>query len=681
MNEPHQISNWISKFRTRLEKKVSVRVAMFMAMLVGMVVPAFGLLLLDAEITKQLHEPLSQQARQATMAMVDDVLGTPLAAQDEIGVQNALRNISKQPQVCGVSLIEDRANVPPRTISQCPPNIKAIETKSIVYFLGQRVGEIHVAFNDGDLQVRLQERRRKTLALVLVQVVVGLLAISLVLYIWLLKPIKRLQSQAEAIGERAPFIDQPWPQSDEIGELGRQLNRVHEHLDGMFQQVINKNAELRRMAMYDSLTNLPNRVLFKDLFEHAARLAQRKDETLTLLFVDLDRFKTVNDALGHAAGDDVLIQTANRLTQAVRRSDIVCRQSGDEFLILLREPHQENQLVLMANRLIQTLNEPTTTNVRGEVIKTHVSASIGIAFYPQDGKDFDTLVRHADMAMYQSKHLGRGRFTFYDTSLNDRFLSRAGVESDLGHALRRQELSIRIQPLFRADTLELCGGEALLRWIHPQKGVLPPASFISIAEDSGLLREFDAWTLVQVCEQIKTWKRAGIKPVPIAINISALQFRDQGLLEVLQRAMNEHMVEPGEIELELTESVLLGDTAITQDIMARLRKMGISLVVDDFGTGYSSLSYLKTLRPDKLKIDKSFVSDLSHDQEDKTLVEVILRMARSFGVKVTAEGVETLEQRDTLLDLGCDYLQGFLLGYPMEVSEFTELLRQPKRIV
>ena len=652
---------------------MTLRAAALGAIVLGVLVPAVLLLVIDNRLARQTQEPLIKRSRDSTMALATEALTEPLWTLNEPGMQAALDTIMQQPQVCAVELRESREGAPLRGANRCDRTMRTVERIVPIAFEGRHLGELRVRLDDGELDKLLADRQGKVLWLVMAQVMAALVILAAVLYLRFLRPLDRLKRQAAAIGERQPYRAVAWPLQDELGVLGQQLNFVHERLDGLFGEVERKNLELRQLALYDSLTGLPNRALFKDLFAHFASLSRRGGQAMAVLFVDLDRFKTVNDALGHAAGDALLIDTARRLTRTLRGSDVVCRQSGDEFLVLLTESLTWETVVTACGRILQCLGDASSVD-GADLHGVPITASIGIALYPQDGDDFDTLVRHADMAMYQSKQQGRGRFSFFHPALNERVQGRAGMERELAHAIARSEFVMHYQPIVDAGSGQLSGCEALLRWNHPQRGLLAPGAFIAVAEDCGLIREIGTWTLEAVCEQIRRWKDLGLQAVPVAINVSALQFRDQRLLNNLQSSMLRHRVLNGEIEFELTESVLMHDTEATQRIVSRLRAMGVRLAVDDFGTGYSSLSYLKRLRPDKLKIDRSFVADVCQDREDQVLVEVIVRMARSFDIEVVAEGVETEAQRDLLATLGCERLQGYLLGRPADAESLAKRL-------
>jgi predicted signal transduction protein with EAL and GGDEF domain len=376
--------------------------------------------------------------------------------------------------------------------------------------------------------------------------------------------------------------------------------------------------------------------------------------------------------MGHAAGDELLLGISQRLVATLRESDIVCRVSGDEFLVLLTQASSIEQVSVTVERLLRAIQMPLLLPRAASTAQ--VSASIGIALYPGNGEDFETLARCADLAMYKSKDMGKGRYCFYEHDLDIALRSRLELERELLQAIANHELLLHYQPVFDMRSGRLVGCEALVRWLHPQRGLLMPGTFIQTAEETGLIRELGLWTLDAACAQLAAWKACGLHPGRIAVNVSALQFRDQRLPQVLHNAMQTYDIQPGELELELTESTLMADTEAAQATVASLRDLGVALAIDDFGTGYSSLSYIKRLRPDKLKIDRSFVNDLPDDADDRALTEAIVSLSQALSIAVVAEGVETPEQRDYLLARGCALQQGYLHGRPMPADQLRELM-------
>ena len=533
---------------------------------------------------------------------------------------------------------------------------------------GELIGALHVWFDASAGRKLLRERRINMLWLVSIQALVSLGVLSAVLLVRVLRPIARLKDQATALvtaGSVAPS-NFDWQREDELGALGRHLSDVQGQLARLFGELEAKNAQLEQLALYDQLTGLPNRALFHDLVLRELLQARRARQQFGLLFIDIDRFKTINDSMGHQAGDQLLVEVGQRLRTALREGDVLCRQSGDEFLVLACNVHGWEALAEVAERLLQAVAEPVSL----QEVPVRVSASIGIAVFPDDGEDFETLVKHADVAMYQAKALGRGRHSFFHSELNARLKATLELEQQLGRAVAGHELVLHYQPQVDAKSGRLVGVEALVRWQHPERGLLYPGAFIGVAEESGKIAEIGAWTLSAACAQLAAWKRAGLRVGCMAVNVSALEFRDHGLLDRVHRALAASGLLPSELELEITESVLMADTAVSQRIIERLRELGVGLAIDDFGTGYSSLAYLKRLKPTQLKIDRSFVRDAAIDADSRAIVHGVIGLASALGLGVVAEGVETPEQQALLADGGCAALQGYLIARPMPAADF-----------
>jgi len=674
---------------SRLKISLSIRNTVLLAIVLGVLVPALSLLALDQRIARRTHEPLVQHNRDAVMLLGADVLAEPLWTVNEAALRQGIDTLLRENNVCGAEVAELNPGPRPLAVKQrrCADTVRMAQRETPILQDGKPIGRLRVWFDDGEIERLLTDRRSTVLWLVLAQVLFGTAVLLGVLSLRLLRPIALLKGQASAIAARTPSPPLAWRRRDELGQLGQHLNEVRSRIDGLFEELERKNAQLRKMAMYDHLTGLPNRTLFRELFQHEAAVAKRGKRSMAMLFIDLDRFKNVNDALGHAVGDELLLGTSQRLLQALRQSDLVCRHSGDEFLVLLREADPWDLVASTADRLLRVIETPlpigrnAAAAAQGRALpdivldragaqEAQVSASIGVALYPRDGEDFDTLVRHADMAMYKSKQLGRARYSFFHAELNEAMVARVELERELSQAVAHNELVLHYQPVVDAPSGRLHGCEALVRWRHPQRGLLMPDAFIGVAEDSGLIRELGAWTLDAACAQLARWKAAGRHPGRVAVNVSALQFRDQRLLETVQRALREHGIAPGELELELTESTLMSDTAATQRTVAALRELGVALAVDDFGTGYSSLAYLKRLHPEKVKIDRSFVRDLGSDSDDMAVVQAIIRLGQALDFQVVAEGVETGLQHDLLLASGCRLLQGYRFARPLPAADF-----------
>ena len=442
--------------------------------------------------------------------------------------------------------------------------------------------------------------------------------------------------------------------------------------------------QIRRLAYYDPLTGLPNRLLFTEQLHQAIHHAERNHQQVAIMFVDLDHFKRVNDTLGHGAGDELLRVVSKRLSASLRCQDAVsrlegeaegssiARLGGDEFIVMLSGMHRPSDAANVAKRLVEALAEPVV--VGGTEI--FIGSSVGIAMYPNDGADIDTLLMNADTAMYRAKEAGRGGFQFYDRWMNARALDRLMMESQLRRAMDRSEFVLHYQPRVDVVTGRIVGAEALIRWQHPDKGLVQPLDFIPLVEDTGLVIPIGEWAIGEVCRQIAAWQADGISAVSVAVNLAATHLRERRLPELVQQKMQSNGLQPGLLEIEVTESILLVEPELSLLTAERLSNMGVRLSIDDFGTGYSSLSYLKRLPIHALKIDRSFVRDLAHDPDDAAIITAIIAMAHSLKLKVVAEGVETEAQLAFLRARQCDEYQGFLMRRPMAAADFGALLRE-----
>jgi len=433
---------------------------------------------------------------------------------------------------------------------------------------------------------------------------------------------------------------------------------------------IDSEKRLAFLAQFDGLTGLPNRALLSDRFSRMIVQARRHPTPLGVLFIDLDDFKLVNDSLGHAGGDTLLQEIARRLQGAVRAGDTVARISGDEFVIILGDLTRVDDAALVAQKIIDRLVQPVP--VRGQEV--FVSASIGIAAFPVDGGDVETLLAAADAAMYRAKQMGRNGYQFFTPDIQQRARVRGQLGSELRHALERDEFVLAYQPKFDLRSGQPCAVEALLRWHHPERGMVYPAEFIPLLEETGLIVPVGEWVLRRVCEDLTAWKAAGLRQIPVALNLSARQFRQQDLDARIRRVVDEAGVDPRLIELEITESQLMLDPEHAERTMKSLAQTGIRVAIDDFGTGYSSLSYLTRFPVSALKIDRSFVADMLKNQADAAIVRTIIDIAHTLGFIVVAEGVETQAQAALLCDLGCEQAQGYYFAKPMPEADFRLLL-------
>lgn len=429
---------------------------------------------------------------------------------------------------------------------------------------------------------------------------------------------------------------------------------------------------LAQLAHFDSLTGLANRSLFQDRLAQAIARAHRNERRIALLFLDLDRFKEINDSLGHEAGDRVLKEAGARLRQSLREGDSVARLGGDEFTVILEDVEGAEQVHGVVKKLQRAFVEPVAFEGRD----LFVTLSIGIALYPRDGEDADTLLKNADTAMYQAKNEGRDNFQLYAAAMSVAAKDRLTMEGSLRQALERGEFVLHYQPVVRLASGEISSVEALLRWRHPEEGLVLPGRFIGAAEQNGLIVPIGAWVLQEACAQAARWQAEGLKPLRVAVNLSARQFRKAGLAETVHAALRAAALQPQWLLLEITESLLMENPAAGGAVLQALKELGAHMALDDFGTGYSSLAYLKHFPIDVIKIDRSFVRDIPADADDAAIVMATIGLASSLGMLTTAEGVETLEQRAFLQEHGCRFGQGFLFSPAVEADALAALLRE-----
>jgi diguanylate cyclase (GGDEF)-like protein/PAS domain S-box-containing protein len=423
------------------------------------------------------------------------------------------------------------------------------------------------------------------------------------------------------------------------------------------------------LAQHDSLTDLPNRVLLHDRLNHAISLAHRRRKQMAVLFLDVDRFKHVNDTLGHVIGDRLLQSVAQRLLSCVRRSDTVSRQGGDEFVILLSEINQAQDAAVGAEKMLQALEAPH----RIDQHELRVTGSIGIVVYPDDGTEADELLKHADFAMYHAKDQGRNNYQFFEADLNVRVVERQMLESGLRQAIDSQELVLHFQPKVDLGNGAIVGAEAFVRWRHPERGLILPAQFVPIAEVCGSIIPIGRWVLREACRQARAWQAAGLGPLRMAINVSPSEVRDRDFVLCVRRILAETGLNPRDLEIELRETVLMQDSQFALEVLSALKELHVQLALDDFGTGYSSLSHLYQFPIDILKIDQSFVRELNTDTGASSIVGAVIAMGKNLGIQVVAEGVESREQLTCLQNLACPHGQGFYLSEPLTAAEFTRL--------
>jgi diguanylate cyclase (GGDEF)-like protein/PAS domain S-box-containing protein len=442
------------------------------------------------------------------------------------------------------------------------------------------------------------------------------------------------------------------------------------HVVGVLKDVTERIRYLQQIehqAKYDALTGLPNRSLMGDRLVQAIHVAHRHGSALAVAFVDLDHFKLVNDNLGHSQGDLLLREVSQRIAGVLREGDTAARQGGDEFVVLLPDLVGEQDGYPVLRRVQQALAEPILIDGHS----FYVTCSIGVSLYPRDGNDAETLLRNADMAMYRAKEAGRNAISFFTAEMDRQMQDRLEIEQELRQALERGELSLAYQPQVDVDSGRMCGAEALLRWQHPRLGNVAPLRFIPLAEELGLIGPIGEWVLREACAQAQRWRAAGLGDLRVAVNVSARQFRDPDLPGRVIAILAETGLPPRLLELELTESMLMGAVGRTEETLRRLKQIGVELALDDFGTGYSSFAYLRRFPIDTLKIDQSFVRGMETGANAESIVAAIIAMAHNLGMRVVAEGVETVEQQRQLYEHGCDQMQGYLLGRPVPASELA----------
>lgn len=506
--------------------------------------------------------------------------------------------------------------------------------------------------------------------------------------------------EVEVIGERPEFLRSPhqrddfysylWSSVDSLGQwqgevwitrrsgesvpIWISVNSIRSdrervaHYVATFSDITERKrieAHLKFQATHDALTLLPNRILFMDRLESAMQRAQRENGQFAVMFFDLDRFKIINDTLGHHIGDQLLRGVADRLTQEFGKRAVIARMGGDEFMLLLESIESPQHAPEFAQQVVECLQQPFNIQ-EYEIIST---GSVGVCLYPQDGENIETLLKHADSAVYRAKERGRNTFQLFTADINANSLERLSIEQGLRRALEREELFLVYQPQISVATGRMVGMEALIRWRHPTRGLVPPLQFIPLAEETGLIVKIGEWVLRTACRQLAAWRAAGWSDLRVAVNLSGRQFKQHNLLESIDQVLISTGVPPEALELEITESVAMEDAAAAASVLQSLADKGVALSIDDFGTGYSSLAYLKSFPIDTLKIDRSFVRDIDRDPNDAAIARAIIAMAHSLGLKVIAEGVETRSHLEFLRGVGCDEMQGYLFSPPVSPQE------------
>ncbi len=475
-------------------------------------------------------------------------------------------------------------------------------------------------------------------------------------------------------------------EENEIGSLARSFNQMLETIERKQKErdnasealKLNKKRleravkDLQYLANYDSLTQLPNRALCMDRIKYSLKRAVRTNTMVAILFLDLDHFKDVNDSLGHAVGDQLLKATSQRLLEKIRREDTLARLGGDEFIILLNDINNLEDIISIVEKIVQGFETPFQLSS----YEVNTTVSIGVCSFPQDGTNVDSLMKAADAAMYKAKEVGRNTYEFYEASLNKMATRRHQLANELRQAIKNEEFRLVYQPQLDVKKNKVMGAEVLLRWHHPILGSISPAEFVPIAESTGLIREIGNWVLENACRSIAGCIKAGVE-IRLAINLSAAQFRQIDLPEIIAGKLQKYRIPPRLLEVEITESMLMRDVTQAIDILEHLKDMQIRIAIDDFGTGYSSLAYLRRFPLDALKVDRSFIDELVVDQDDTAITMAIISMAKSLRLEVIAEGVETQEQLNFLMENGCDEIQGYYFSKPLEFNAFVEFIKKP----
>lgn len=451
--------------------------------------------------------------------------------------------------------------------------------------------------------------------------------------------------------------------------------KAEETIRRLYEELKKMEEEVRHMAHHDPLTGLPNRRLFISLLSLGFAQSRRHDMKLAILFLDLDRFKDINDTMGHEAGDELLKEVAGRLKATVRASDTVARIGGDEFNVILPDVVRAEDISDVAQKIVECFRK--TFMIAGH--EFHVTPSIGISVYPDDSEEMDALLKYADIAMYDAKKAGRNTYRFYNQEMNVRSTERIRLDSGLRLAIERGDLYVHYQPIIDINTGRIVCAEALVRWQHPDMGLLDAARFVSVAEETGLMSSIDEWVLLTVCSQVGSWNEAGLTPIPVTVNLSARLFQNPELANKVSHIIDETGIPPFCLHIEITESTAMTNIGRTAASIKELAEMGLRISIDDYGVGCSSLNYLKRLPVTRLKIDQSFIRDISTDSGDRDIISAVTAMAHKMDMKVIAEGVETEEQLSFLRQAGCDEMQGFLFSKPLTAGEFEKILKTVRR--
>ncbi len=519
----------------------------------------------------------------------------------------------------------------------------------------------------------------RSLSITLVSIILASF-ISMLLRKFLIVPIEHLAEVTNQLPSK--IFDKEtikWPRSfiREVDSVINNFKNTSNILNDNFIKVQKANRELEYLANHDPLTKLTNRFVFNKKLDKSIEYANKNDKKLAVMFLDLDRFKLINDTFGHKAGDQLLIEISRRLITIIGDEDVVCRMSGDEFTFLISNIESEKDAAKIADDILNILQERYVL----EEQEINISASMGISFYPQDGNKTEILLKKADIAMYRAKDNGKCNYKFYNDDMDSQGIQRFKMENHLRKALEKEELTLYYQPRVDSKSEGIKAVEALIRWNSPEFGMVSPVQFIPIAEETGLIIPIGEWVLRTACKQNKLWQEAGYKPLRVSVNLSALQFAQSNLLDKIGEILEEAKLDPYWLELEITESIVIKDIQFTIDTLERLKEMGVKVSLDDFGTGFSSLNYLKNFKIDTLKIDSSFVRDINGDNKNTAIVNAIISLGTNLDLNVTAEGVETITQLDFLKLNGCHEIQGYLYSKPVPPKEFERLIEERKLFI
>ena len=555
------------------------------------------------------------------------------------------------------------------------------------FLLGQSLYpdlNLFVVLPENDLRMISYKLGLVMMAIILVSILIMTLLIMIAMEYQIIRPIHRLRRLACEIGQGNWSVQVNEVNSrDEFGELATAFKEMAGNLQLSDERV-------RFLAYHDILTGLPNRAMFKEYVNRSIAHAKRKQQSLAILFLDVDNFKKVNDTLGHHAGDLLLQKVSERLTKVLRGDDyvsrgralehqdkILARLGGDEFIILLTDIQDSHAAGAVAQRLVDTLARPISVSEQ----ECHVSASIGITLYPSDGIDTNELIKHADIAMYHAKAKGKNNYQFFENSMNVETIERLELEAKLRYALEQGHLELYYQPQVDGVTHEVVGLEALLRWRNPELGLILPTEFIAVAEASGLILPIGEWVLREACRQARVWQEAGHPLHVISVNVSSIQFARQDVPSIVQKALSESRLDPRCLELEITESAIMSDPETAVKMLDQIKALGVNIALDDFGTGYSSLSHLRRFPIDTLKIDRSFIHQIDEKSTDAEIVAAIAAMAHTLGLRVVVEGIEKESHLGIVVERKCDVIQGFLFSRPLPANEIDHLLDQPKLMI